>query len=168
MSASTKKDPRFRPFRVAMYVLYLAVVCTFAMLVIVSVVRSVHSMSPGVPPLHGEALGGRQCAAQAEALFERLDARRRTFSDADGGDVLERDWERFRVDWLRALRRTESRCATGSPGRKQLARAFRALERVEDLYTTSAVQYSGEIAPAVKKFRQAIAAEREESGSRTP
>jgi hypothetical protein len=145
-----------------MYGLYLLVVCSFAILVIKSVVSSTLAMSPKVPALEGQALGLKACLGQAESLWHRLDARRRTFSDADGGIALERDWERFRVEWLRSLRATESRCGTESGQRKKLARVFKALERVEDLYTTSAVQYSGEIAPAVAKFRKAIADERAE------
>lgn len=152
-----KKDPRLRPFRIAAYTLYLVVVCGVSLLVIVSVVRSVLAMTPAKPEMRGEALPVGRCVEKAEALWNELESERRTFSDASSGAALTLRWQAFRVDWMRRLRDTQARCASDTPERKRLAHVFDALERLGDLYTTSATQYGGEIVPAVKAFHQAIA-----------
>ena len=157
---SPSKDPRFRPYRIAAYSVYLVVVCGFSLLVIVSVIRSVRAMSPGVPSLRGEALEVPECLSRAQGMFEELDQRRRDFSKAKSGHALELEWEQFRVAWLKRLRALQGRCASDSPQRQKLGKVFAALERVEDVYTTSAMQYGGEIAPAVQSVREKIAAER--------
>src|SRR5262245_46613506 len=74
------RDPRFRPFRVAAYALYLTVVSTFCLLVISSVVRSVRAMSPRADPVQAPTLDRVACAARAEALFRELDRHRRELS----------------------------------------------------------------------------------------
>lgn len=153
---AAQKDPKLRPFRVAAYALYLGVVGIFSVLVIVSVVRSVWAMSPGVPEVHGEALPTRVCLEKADALWQRLDGERRTFSAARNASTLVAGWQQFRLDWLRDLRQVQARCGAESPERERLARVFDRLERVADLYTTSATQYGGEIAPAVAAYRKAV------------
>jgi hypothetical protein len=47
-----------------------------------------------------------------------------------------------------------------APERAALARLFVQLEHLEDLYTTSAVQFSGEIGPALDSFRRSLEAAR--------
>jgi hypothetical protein len=152
----TQKDPKLRPFRVAAYALYLGVVGTFSVLVIVSVIRSVWAMSPGRPEVRGETLPTRVCLQQADALWQKLEGERRTFSDAKNASTLVEGWQRFRLAWLRELREAQARCGTEAPERAQLARVFDRLERVADLYTTSATQYGGEIAPALAAYRKAV------------
>jgi hypothetical protein len=152
-----KKDPRYRPYRAAAYGLYLVVVCTFSMLVIVSVVRSVRAMSPGQPQVRGESLPSAQCLARAQTLWSDLEAERRTFSEAKDGRTLVEGWQTFRLEWLRRLREDQARCAVDAPQRKALRKVFDSLERIGELYTTSATQYAGEIAPAVKRFHEAVA-----------
>lgn len=153
----TQKDPKLRPFRVAAYAVYLTVVVGFSVLVIGSVYRSVWAMSPGVPEAHGEALSTEVCLARADALWQRLEGERRTFSEEKNASTLLVRWQRFRVEWLEALREAQGQCGTESSQRKKLARVFARLERVADLYTTSATQYGGEIAPAVAAYRKAVA-----------
>jgi hypothetical protein len=160
VAKSPTKDPRFRPFRGAAVGIYLVVVCGFSLLVVKSVWDSVHAMSPGVPAQRGEALDVPTCLTRAQALFDELDDRRRQFSRSKDGEALQLEWEQFRVEWVGRLRVVQGKCAVESPERRKLAKVFSALERVEDLYTTSAMQYGGEIAPAVAKFRAALADER--------
>ena len=63
----------------------------------------------------------------------------------------------FRVEWLDRLRQAERSCGVDAPDRRELADLFRQLEHLEDLYTTSAVQYSGEVGPALERFRVMLA-----------
>jgi hypothetical protein len=154
---SPQKDPKLRPFRVAAYALYLAVVLGFSSLVIGSVYRSVWAMSPSVPELHGEALPTDACLLRADALWQELEGRRRTFSDAKNASTLVRGWQAFRADWLHRLRDVQAQCGAESSERKKLGKVFQKLEQVADLYTTSATQYGGEIAPAVAAYRKAVA-----------
>jgi len=55
----------------------------------------------------------------------------------------------------------EHSCGTDAPDRRDLAELFRQLEHLEDLYTTSAVQYAGEIGPALDRFHRMLARMRE-------
>jgi hypothetical protein len=61
-------------------------------------------------------------------------------------------WTSFRVEWLNGLRQAEASCAEDALRRD----VFGQLETLENLYTTSAVQYSGEMGPAVDDFRRAL------------
>ena len=64
----------------------------------------------------------------------------------------------FRVEWLDRLRQAERSCGVDAPDREDLAGLFRQLEHLEDLYTTSAVQYSGEVGPALDRFHRMLTA----------
>ena len=66
-------------------------------------------------------------------------------------------WMAFRVEWLDRLRQSERSCGVDAPDRKEIGALFRQLEHLEDLYTTSAVQYSGEIGPALDRFHRMVA-----------
>jgi len=56
------------------------------------------------------------------------------------------------VEWLNGLRQAQASCAEDALRRD----VFDRLETLENLYTTSAVQYSGEMGPAVDAFRRAL------------
>ena len=131
---------------------YLVVVLTFSMLVIVSVVRSVLEMTPRKPLNVTERLGASDCALRAQELYAQLEAR-------PAAEASLR-WTSFRVEWLNGLRQAEASCSEDSLRRD----VFSRLETLENLYTTSAVQYSGEMGPAVDAFRRALARLREGGG----
>ena len=58
---------------------------------------------------------------------------------------------------LERVRQAERSCGVDLPERKGLAELFEQLEHLEDLYTTSAVQYAGEIGPALDRFHRMVA-----------
>jgi hypothetical protein len=157
---SNPRDPRFRPFRIAAYGLYLVVVCVFSALIIFSVVRSVVSMTPGRPPDAAMPLSERECLQGVELLWRRLEAERQGFSREQDARKVDDRWTRFRVEWLTELRQLEANCGTRSRNREALAEVFERLEKVQDLYTTQSVQYSGESGPAIDKLREALSAAR--------
>jgi hypothetical protein len=152
--------PRYRPFRIAAYAVYLGVVGWFSIVLTVSVVRSVLAMTPRRDPVQTATLDRDTCIARASALLEEMEERRRAITTAPAVSHAAVSWTAWRVEWLNRLRQAESSCGVGAPDRAELARLFGQLEQLEDLYTTSAVQTSGEIGPALDRFRRALEAAR--------
>ncbi|MFZ5471769.1 MAG: hypothetical protein ACOZIN_20260 [Myxococcota bacterium] len=158
-----ERDPRFKPYRVAMYAVYLAFVGTFSSLVIVSVVRSVRAMTPGRQPSIEEVLTVPECLDRAQELWEELDARRAALTQDAPASQADEAWATFRVKWLTNQRQAEADCAVGWRDRAQLRQVFRRLDQAMDLYTTHAVQYAGEVGPTVDAFRAALKVARDPS-----
>jgi hypothetical protein len=153
MSTVDPKDPRFRPFRIAAWALYLLVVVGFSSLVVFSVFKSVVAMTPDRPAPAAHARPISECAAGARTLIERLEAQRRAFSEAEPTKADQRFLE-FRVAWLKDMRALEAQCALREPGRQKLAAAFSELERLVDLYTTTSVQFAGAVAPTLEALQR--------------
>jgi hypothetical protein len=152
--AAPIRDPRYRPFRIAAYTVYLVIVSAFCLLVTASVIRSVLAMTPRRYPVRTAELDRDACVARADALFQELEEQRRSLGGAASASRADARWTSLRVEWLDRLRQAESSCGVGTPERAELAGLFRELEHLEDLYTTSAVQYSGEVGPALDAFRR--------------
>ena len=151
------RDPRYRPFRVAVISVYLVVVSVFCILITASVFRSVQAMSPRREPVHTATLAADACVERASTLLDEMEARRRALTGITPASRADTSWMSFRVEWLERLRQAESSCGVDAPERKELAGLFRQLEHLEVLYTTSAVQYSGEIGPALDRFHRMVA-----------
>ncbi|MGO8970021.1 MAG: hypothetical protein ACLQDQ_10685 [Myxococcaceae bacterium] len=146
------RNARYRPFRAVALGAYLVVVLTFSTLVIVSVVRSVMEMTPHQPLNAPERLSTAECARRAQQLYEQLETRRQGLSAVQPAAEASLRWTAFRVAWVNGLRQARASCAEDSQRRD----VFQRLETLENLYTTSAVQYSGEMGPAVDAFRRAL------------
>ena len=151
------RDPRYRPFRLAVLGLYLAVVSLFCILITASVWRSVRAMTPRREPVRTATLARDACADRASELLDELETQRRSLTGISAVTQADARWMGFRVEWLDRLRQAERSCGVDAPDRKELADLFRQLEHLEDLYTTSAVQYSGEVGPALERFRGMLA-----------
>lgn len=154
---ATVRDPRYRPFRMAVLGVYLVVVSLFCILITASVARSVRAMSPRREPVRTAALGPAACVERASALLDEMEARRRSLTGITPASRADTSWMAFRVEWLDRLRQSERSCGVDAPDRKEIGALFRQLEHLEDLYTTSAVQYSGEIGPALDRFHRMVA-----------
>jgi len=150
------RDPRYRPFRVAVLGVYLFVVSLFCVLITTSVVRSVLAMSPRREPVRTPTLDRDACTARASSLLDDLELQRRSLSAIAPASRADTGWMSFRVEWLDRLRQSERSCGVDASDRRDLAELFRQLEHLEDLYTTSAVQYSGEIGPALDRFHRML------------
>jgi hypothetical protein len=151
-NAPKARNARYRPFRALALGAYLVVVLTFSLLVIISVVRSVLEMTPRKPLNATERLTPQECAVRAQELYEQLETRRQDLSAVQPAAEASLRWTSFRVEWLNGLRQAEASCAEDALRRD----VFSQLETLENLYTTSAVQYSGEMGPAVDAFRRAL------------
>jgi hypothetical protein len=144
-----------------MYALYVAVVAAFSALVGISVVRSVVQMSPRAHRASGDPLPVSHCVSESEALWRALDDERKEFTRSQPARSVDEEFSHFRVEWLRRLRDLQGRCVADAPERRPLREVFRRLEQVQDLYTTHAVQYAGEVGPAVDALLAAMARARE-------
>lgn len=156
-----RADPRLKPYRLAVLGLFFAVIGAFSILIVNSVVRSVLEMNPDRPPAAEQPLTVRECIDGADHLWRDLERHRKDLLALPAGKIDEA-WYAFRLDWLTRMRATEARCALDSRSREPLETLFKRLEKVLDLYTTHAIQYSGEVGPWVEKFEQALAEARQD------
>ncbi len=156
------RDPRFRSFRVFFYALYLAAVIAFSVNIIVNVVRSVLVMTPGRKAPTDSALSVRECVGGAERLWRELDGQRQSMSAPVPSRRADQEWSAFRVKWLNSFRDIESRCAVDSRSRAPLKKVYERLDHIQDLYTTHAVQFAGEIGGAIDAFREAVQVAKED------
>lgn len=155
-TAQSRPDPRFRPYRAAAYGLYIAVVSVFSLAVLVSVGRSVASMTPERLPPAGVTLTYRECIDEAQKLWAELETRREHLVSQTPARKVDQEWMRFRTAWLERLRISESHCALESQDRSALKTVYRRLEHVQDLYTIHAVQYAGEVGGVVESLDSAF------------
>jgi len=160
------KDPRFRPFRGVTYAVYLLAVTFFCWLVLMSVLRSIDAMSPEKLPERSPPLTVTECVDGAGALYQELENARREMGGGEAATKAASRWGDFRVAWLTQMRELEASCATGSKGRPGLAPVFRQLKKLVEVHTTHAVQYSGEVGPAVVKLHRLMAEARRDAGGR--
>lgn len=151
-----KGDPRFRPFRGLMWVLYIAFASYVGIAVTVSVLQSVESMTPGRKRIEGTALDAQGCRAHAVRLFEDLERQRRELARAASVRRVDAEWTTFRVKWMNEFRDAEGRCDVEAKGRESTREMFDALEKVADLYTTHAVQFAGEVGPALDALKASL------------
>jgi hypothetical protein len=154
--AAPDENARYRPFRGLMWGVYLLVSVTFSLAITVNVVRSTLAMTPEPPPANSAKLTPEECVATARALWTELDRRRNSLSDPpDAGSVrrVDIDWTQFRIEWLTRHNQAASRCIGEGPERAALAKLFKDLDAVMDLYTTNAVQFAGEVGPTLDALR---------------
>jgi hypothetical protein len=148
LAKSDPRDPRFRPYRAAVLSVYLVVVGAFCLSVVICTFKSVLEMTPAKPSQVGSLLPVQSCVDGARRMWLQLDDHRKGLTGITPARTADADWTRFRVQWLRELREMQARCVTG-PDREELGEIFKRLEKLQDLYMTSAVQYAGEIGPSV-------------------
>ncbi len=157
----TAPDARYRPFRAAAYGFYIVAVVTFCLLIIVSVTRSVMSMSPGRLPTAEPVLTYRECLDAADTLWSELESARERLVRASPAHTVDSQWMSFRTEWLARLRERESHCALDSRANAHLKQVYRRLEDVLEGYTIHAVQYAGEVGGSVDALRGAFATARQ-------
>jgi hypothetical protein len=156
LAKSDPRDPRFRPYRVLVLSVYLLVVGAFSLTVVVCTFKSVLEMTPVQPSRVEGLLPVRECVDGASRMWLQLDDRRKGLTGITPARTADADWTRFRVQWLRELREMEARCAHDSADRRELEAIFKRLEKLQNLYMTSAVQYAGEIGPSVDALQADI------------
>lgn len=154
MSAADPKDPRFRPWRGAAWVVYLVFSVGFSSLIIYSVFKSVLAMTPESPPAVGASKSEEDCLAEARGLFVELEGQRKGLAEAPVVTSADQAFLHFRVDWLQRKRNLEAQC--GLDRREKARAAFASLDRAMDLYTTASVQFTGGVGPTVDELKKRL------------
>ncbi len=154
MSGADPKDPRFRPFRILSWSVYLIVSVGFSCLIIFSVYKSVLAMTPEAPKFAGSALSEEECLQQGRALFAELEQQRKNLAESNDITHADQRFLGFRVEWLKRKRDVEARC--GLDSREKVRAAFSSLDRVLDLYTTASVQFTGGVGPAADELKRQL------------
>jgi hypothetical protein len=155
MAGPQAKDAQYRPFRAAAWAFYLLIAVAFSVAITINVVRSTLAMTPDRPPASKVSLSPQECLDTARALWNELDARRKSMSEATPVRGVDAHWTSFRIDWLKREHEADSRCAQ--------KKIFEQLDSLMDLYTTHAVQFAGEIGPTIDELNANL-----EAASRGP
>lgn len=156
--AAPRSEAKYRPYRAAMWAVYLVFSLFVGLAVTLSVLHSVQKMTPRRPPSATPALDPEACRALAEQLFGELDSRRQALSAAEPVRRVDADWTQFRVKWMNEFRDAEARCDVDARDRESTRRLFQSLEKVADLYTVHAVQFAGEVGPTLDTLRAELKA----------
>lgn len=160
------RDPRFRPFRIALWVVYLTVVALAIGLTIRSVVKSLRG-----PPRPSATVPTRAairvCLTELEALHKEQNERawRLGAELAAAGDAVRR-WQVWSREWEQQLDDLSSRCrldaddrAPGSfPGRPELAAARDAVLRVHRGYSLQINRFAQEQAGLARDAAESLQA----------
>jgi hypothetical protein len=149
-------DARYRPFRAAVWVVYIAITAVIGTLVTIGVTKSVWSMTPKVHPTAGPLLTPSECLDKARALYAELDARRQALSAAAEVRKTDQDWTKFRMGWLTRMRDAEGACGVGESDREEIKKVYERLDKLMDLYTTHAVQFAGEVGPTLDALKASL------------
>jgi hypothetical protein len=159
------RDPRYRPFRIALWVIYLSVVGLSIGLTIRSVVANLRG-----PPRPSATLPTRTtvrvCLAELEALNREQHERAwRLGSDlASGADAVPR-WTAWSREWEQRLEDLADRCRLDVedpkyPERRDLAAARDAVRRVHRGYTLQVNRFAKDDAELAREAADAIQAAR--------
>jgi hypothetical protein len=165
------RDPRYRPFRIALWTVYLLVVGVSVGLAVRSIVKSLREPAR---PVAGGALPTRAamrvCVNELEALHrEQSDRAWRLGDDLAEGDAVDR-WNAWARNWEVRVRDLGERCGldAGAPdpqgfaGRAELARARDAVLAVHRAYAAQVNRFAQEEADlartAAESLREARAA----------
>jgi hypothetical protein len=167
------RDPRYRPFRIALWAIYLLVVGVSVGIAVRSIVKSLREpprpVADGVLPTRAAL---RVCVNELEALHrEQSDRAWRLGDDLTTGDAVER-WQVWARAWELRVRDLGERCRLdveepdpqGFPGGAELARARDAVLAVHRAYAAQVDRFAREeahlartAAVALREARAALA-----------
>ena len=159
------RDPRYRPFRIALWVVYLSVVALSVGLTIRSVVANLRG-----PPRPSATLPTRTtvrvCLGELDALnHEQHERAWKLGSDlASGADPVQR-WKAWSRGWEQRLEDLADRCrldvdGAGYPERRALAAARDAILRVHRGYDLQINRFAKEDAELAREAAEALKAAR--------
>jgi hypothetical protein len=164
------RDPRYRPFRVALWVIYFCVLALALVVVIGSIARNLrgpHRPAPtGALPTRAAL---RVCVTELEALHREQNERAWRFAEEVGhGDAVAR-WELWARDWEQRVDDLADRCRldAGEPdpqgfgGREELSRARDAVLSVHRAYRAQVNRFAREDADLARAAESALRTARE-------
>ncbi|HEX9052594.1 MAG TPA: hypothetical protein VF841_18855 [Anaeromyxobacter sp.] len=163
------RDPRYRPFRIALWVVYLLVVGLSVALAVRSIVANLRAphrpAAVGVLPTRAAM---RVCVNELEALHREQNARAwRLGDEVAEGESVER-WQTWARDWEQRVDDLADRCrldATnpdpqGFGGRVELARARDAVLALHRAYSARVSQFAQQEADLARAAADALEAAR--------
>ena len=159
------RDPRYRPFRLALWGLYFTVIALALVVILSSIVR--HLRGPHRPP-HTGALPTRAalrvCVTELESLNREQNLKAWRLADDIGeGDAIPR-WETWARDWEQRVDDLADRCRLdasdpdpqGFGGRGELARARDAVLALHRAYRQQVNRFAQEDASLARAAASAI------------
>ncbi len=109
--AVAPRDPRFRPFRIALWAVYLAVVAIAAGLTIRSVVRNLRGPHrPAAVGLLPTRAALRVCVTELEALNREQNERSLRLADEMGAEGAVTRWQVWAREWEQRVEDLSDRC----------------------------------------------------------
>ena len=169
------RDPRYRPFRMALWAVYFAVIALALVMLLTSVVR--HLRGPHRPAYTG-ALPTRAvlrvCVSELEALNHEQNARAWRLSEEMGTVGAIPRWEAWARDWEQRVDDLGDRCRLdardpdpqGFGGREELARARDAVLALHRAYRAQVNRFSQEEESLARDATESLEKARE--GLRSP
>lgn len=163
------RDPRYRPFRVALWVLYLTVIGVSLGVTVTSIVR--HLRGPHRPPATGALptrAALRVCVTDLEVLHREQNRRAWQLGEEVGDADAVARWETWAREWEQRVTDLSDRCRldAGDPdpqgfgGREELRRARDAVLALHRAYRAQVNRFAQEEAEL------ALAAARRLEGAR--
>jgi hypothetical protein len=161
------RDPRYRPFRIALWVVYLSVVGISIGLTIRSVVKHLRGEAHPSTTLPTRTTV-RVCLSELEALNREQHERTwRIGSDlASGADAVQR-WTTWSHEWEQRLDDLEDRCRLDVadadrdyPERRELVAARDAVEKMHRGYTLQVNRFAMDDAELARAASEALRAAR--------
>lgn len=165
-----RRDPRYRPFRLALWALYFAVITIAVTLTIRSIV--LHLRGPHRPQTTGELptrAALRVCVTELEALHREQNRKAWELADTVGqGDAIQR-WETWAREWEQRVADLADRCRLdasdpdpqGFGGRQELARAREAVLALHRAYRAQVNRFGQEEADLARRVAAELGHARE-------
>ncbi len=156
------RDPRLRPFRIALWVVYLTVVAVAIGLTVRSVVKNLRG-SPRPSATLPTRATVRVCLTELEALHREQGERAwRLGSELASGPEAVRRWQAWSREWEQRLDDLADRCRLdaddghGFAGRKELAAARDAVLRVHRGYNVQVNRFAQDELAASREAADAL------------
>jgi hypothetical protein len=167
------RDPRYRPFRLALWLLYFAVIAVAFGVVVRSVVMNLRG--PHRPPATGvlpTRAALRVCVTELEALHAEQNERAWTLGGHIGEKGAIEHWDVWAREWEQRVDDLSDRCrldATdpdpqGFGGRRELARARDAVLELHRAYRAQVNRFAQEDADLARRAAAALGEAREALG----
>jgi hypothetical protein len=156
MTVSPEETKAFRPYRGLAWVLYLTVAVGFSSLIVVSVFRSVFSMTFDRPPDTGVRLTAEECVERFLGLSARLDEEGLGVMRRGEAGSADHRFLAFRTGWYSEKRDLEVRCAIDAPQNEALREVSVTMDRLMDLYATTVIQFSAAVGPTRDRLAKQV------------
>ena len=166
------RDPRYRPFRMALWAVYFTVLALALGVALTSIVR--HLRGPHRPAVTGALptrAAMRVCVTELEALHREQNLRSWRLAEEIGEEGAVQRWEIWARDWEQRVDDLADRCRLdakepdpqGFGGREELARAREAVLSLHRGYRAQVNRFAQEEADRARRVTEALQQAREAS-----